>query len=258
MNYNWNWWILFEPSLDGRSVWLETLFWGLGWTVATAILGFAIAVSVGTVLAVARTSPLKWANRASLCFIEVFRNIPLLVQMFLWYFILPEILPEAVGTWVKQLPNSQFYTAVICLGFYHGARMAEVLRAGLESLSRGQKNAGLALGLTLPQTYAKVLLPMAFRITVPAITSEFLSCTKNTSVAIAIGLVELTGAARSLQENTFQIFEAFSVATLLYLALNMTTVLVMGRIEARSAVPGLGPQKSPQKSPQKNPQKKGR
>lgn len=243
MRYNWNWWIFFEPSLDGTTSWAATLLWGLGWTVATAILGFAIAFALGVVLAVARTSPLKWANRAAITFIEIFRNIPLLVQMFLWYFILPELLPRDLGLWVKQLPNGQFYTAVICLGFYHAARMAEVVRAGLESLPRGQRNAGLALGLTLPQTYVQVLLPMGLRIVVPAITSEFLSCTKNSSVAIAIGLVELTGSARAMQENTFQIFEAFTAATLLYLALNLATTTLMRVVEKRTSVPGYGLQK---------------
>lgn len=244
MTYNWNWSILFDPSLDGVHSWLETLFWGLGWTIVTAILGFALAMVLGTLAAVARTSPLRWARWLAIAFVELFRNVPLLVQMFLWYFVLPEILPQSLGMWLKQLPNAQFYTAVACLGFYHGARMAEVVRAGLESLSRGQRNAGLALGLTLPQTYAQVLLPMAFRIVVPAITSELLSCTKNSSVAIAIGLIELTGAARAMQENTFQIFEAFSVATVLYLALNLVTVLIMRGIERRAAVPGYGPVKA--------------
>lgn len=241
MNYNWNWGILFEPSLDGTSSWLQTLFWGLGWTLSTAFAGFAIAMLLGTLVAVGRTSPLRSARSAALCFVEIFRNIPLLVQMFLWYFVLPELLPEAMGTWIKQQPKAQFYTAVLCLGFYHAARMAEVVRAGLESLPRGQRSAGLALGLTLPQTYAQVLLPMAFRITIPAITSELLSCTKNSSVAIAIGLIELTGAARAMQESTFQIFEAFAVATFLYLALNLIAVTLMRRVERFSMVPGYGP-----------------
>ena len=243
MRYNWNWWIFFEPSLDGVHSWAATLIWGLGWTIATALSGFAIAFVLGVALAVARSSPLVWAQRLAITFIEIFRNIPLLVQMFLWYFVLPELLPASLGMWIKQLPNGQFYTAVVCLGFYHAARMAEVVRAGLESLPRGQRYAGLALGLSLPQTYWQVLLPMGLRIVVPAITSEFLSCTKNSSVAIAIGLVELTGSARAMQENTFQIFEAFTAATLLYLALNLVTTTVMRQVEKRAAVPGYGPQR---------------
>ncbi|MGF9567630.1 amino acid ABC transporter permease [Neorhizobium sp. JUb45] len=240
MNYNWNWWIFFEPSLDGTNTYLTTLFWGLGWTIATALCAFAIALVLGSVVGVGRTAPSPWMQRSATTFVEIFRNIPLLVQMFLWYFVLPEILPRDAGMWMKQLPNAQFYTAVICLGCYHAARVAEVVRAGLESLSKGQKMAGQALGLTLPQTYAYVLLPMAYRIVVPAITSEFLSCTKNTSVALAIGLMELTGAARAMQENSFQIFEAFTAATTLYLALNLVIVFAMRAVEGLAVVPGYG------------------
>lgn len=240
MSYNWNWWIFFEPSLDGTHTYLTTLVWGAGWTLVTALCGFAIALLLGTLVAVMRTAPLARLRAPGTAFVEVFRNIPLLVQMFLWYFVLPELLPESLGTWLKQLPNAQFYTAVLCLGCYHAARMAEVLRAGLQSLSRGQRMAGQALGLNLPQTYCYVLLPMAWRMVLPAITSEFLSCTKNTSVALAIGLMELTGSARAMQENSFQVFEAFSAATTLYLALNLAIVFAMRALERFAAVPGYG------------------
>lgn len=240
MNYHWNWAAFFDVSLDGAHSWWETLIMGLGWTAATAVGAFAIALLLGSLAGVLRNLPSRWLNGVGSAFVEVFRNIPLLMQMFLWYFVLPEALPTAAGDWLKQLPDAQFYTAVLCLGCYHGARMAEVVRAGLESLSKGQRMAGQALGLTLAQTYRYVLLPVAYRIVTPAITSEFLSCTKNTSVALAIGLIELTGSARAMQENTFQVFEAFSVATLLYLLLNMTIVFTMRGVEKRVALPGYG------------------
>jgi glutamate/aspartate transport system permease protein len=242
MNYNWNWWILFEPSLDGTNTYLATLIWGAAWTITTSLCAFAIALTLGSLVGVARTAPVLWMQRSSIVFVEIFRNIPLLVQMFLWYFVLPELLPHDAGMWLKQLPNAQFYTAVIALGFYHAARMAEVVRAGLESLPKGQKMAGQALGLSVTQTYCEVQLPMAYRIVVPAITSEFLSCTKNTSVAIAIGLVELTGSARAMQENSFQIFEAFAAATTLYLALNLVIIFAMRGVERLSMIPGYGSQ----------------
>lgn len=241
MSYNWNWWIFFEPSLDGAHTYLTTLLWGAGWTVATAFGAFAIALVLGSLVGVARTAPLAWLRALGSGFVEVFRNIPLLVQMFLWYFVLPELLPVELGRWLKHLPNAQFYTAVLCLGFYHAARMAEVVRAGLESLSRGQRMAGQALGLNLIQTYCHVLLPMAYRIVIPAITSEFLSCTKNTSVGLAIGLMELTGSARAMQENSFQVFEAFTAATTLYLMLNLFIVFAMRALEQLASVPGYGP-----------------
>lgn len=247
MSYNWNWAIFFDTSLDGVHTYWQTLLMGLGWTAATAFSAFAIAILTGSLAGVARNTPSASLNRCGSAFVELFRNVPLLMQMFLWYFVLPELLPAQLGDRLKQLPNAQFYTAVLCLGCYHGARMAEVVRAGLESLAKGQRMAGQALGLTLAQTYGYVLLPVAFRVVMPAITSEFLSCTKNTSVALAIGLIELTGGARAMQENTFQVFEAFSGATVLYLMLNLAVVFMMRGVEKRAALPGFNVGRKPGK-----------
>ena len=158
--------------------------------------------------------------------------------MFLWYFVLPEVVPQAFGTWLKQLPNASFYTAVVCLGLYTSARVAEQVRAGILSLRSGQRMAGLAMGLTLPQTYRYVLLPMAYRIILPPLTSEFLNIIKNSAVALTIGLIELTAAARSMQEFTFQVFEAFTGATILYIIINIIVVNGMRVVERRTAVPG--------------------
>jgi glutamate/aspartate transport system permease protein len=148
------------------------------------------------------------------------------------------VLPEAAGDWLKQLPDASFYTAVVSLGFYTSARVAEQVRAGIQSLARGQGMAALALGLTLPQAYIYVLLPMAYRIILPPLTSEFLNTIKNSAVAITIGLIELTGAARSMQEFSFQVFEAFTAATVMYLMINVVVVAAMRLIERRVAIPG--------------------
>ena len=123
-------------------------------------------------------------------------------------------MPQAIGDWLKQSANASFYNAVICLGLYTSARVAEQVKAGILSLRSGQRMAGLAMGLTLPQTYRYVLLPMAFRIILPPLGSEFLNIIKNSSVALTIGLIELTAAARSMAEFSFQVFEAFTGATL--------------------------------------------
>jgi glutamate/aspartate transport system permease protein len=171
--------------------------------------------------------------------VELFRNIPLLVQMFLWYFVLPELLPTGLGDWLKQLPDASFYTAVVALGFYTSARIAEQVRAGISSLARGQRMAALALGLTLPQTYGYVLLPMAYRIILPPLTSEFLNIIKNSAVALTIGLMELTARARAMQEFTFQVFEAFTAATVIYIVINIVVTFGMRWIERRAAVPGF-------------------
>ena len=170
--------------------------------------------------------------------VEFFRNLPLLVQLFIWFFVLPEILPRSWGLWLKQMPNAPFYTAAIGIGLFMSARVAEQTRAGINSLPRGQKLAATALGLTTAQAYRYVLLPMAFRIIMPPLTSEFLSTIKNTSVAITIGLIELTGEARAMQEFSFQVFEAFTAATVLYLLVNIVVVTAMRLLERAIAVPG--------------------
>jgi glutamate/aspartate transport system permease protein len=161
--------------------------------------------------------------------------------MFLWFFVLPELLPKHLGDAIKQIPPpwGSFYPAVLCLGIYTSVRVAEQVRAGIQSLPRGQGMAGTALGLTLPQTYRFVLLPMAFRIILPPLTSEFLNIIKNSSVALTIGLLELTGRARAMQEFTFKVFEAFAAATVIYLITNMIVVLAMRWLERKVRVPGF-------------------
>jgi len=163
------------------------------------------------------------------------------VQMFLWYFVLPEVLPLGLGTSMKQMdpPWATFLPAVLCLGFYTSARVAEQVKAGIQSLPRGQTLAGTALGLTMTQTYRYVTLPMAFRIIIPPLTSEFMNIIKNSSVALTIGLMELTARARAMQEFSFRVFEAFATATVIYLLTNLVVVLLMRALERKVRVPGL-------------------
>ena len=244
MSYHWNWKIFWDLSPSGDGTYLHTLLVGLAWTLATALSAWVIALVLGSVLGVVRTTPRRWAVRLGNAYVEIFRNIPLLVQMFLWYFVLPELVPTSIGTWIKQMPPpwASFVPAVLCLGFVTAARVSEQVRAGIQALPRGQGMAGTALGLTLPQTYRFVLLPMAFRIIMPPLTSEFMNIIKNSSVALTIGLVELTAAARAMQEYSFQVFEAFTAATLLYIITNICVVLGMRWLEKRVAVPGfIGP-----------------
>ncbi len=144
-----------------------------------------------------------------------------------------------MGTWLKQMPDASFYTAVVALGFYTSARVAEQVRAGILSLPRGQRMAALAVGLTLPQAYMYVLLPMAYRLMLPPLTSEFLNIIKNSAVALTIGLMELTARARAMQEFSFQVFEAFTAATLIYIVINIAVTYGMRRVERRVAVPGF-------------------
>ena len=248
MNYNWNWGIFWQPAADASGTWLNYLVTGLLWTLATALAAWVLALASGAAMGVARTLPRPWAVRLGNAYVELFRNIPLLVQMFLWFFVLPEIVPKAFGDAIKQMPPpwAAFFPAVLCLGFYTSARIAEQVRAGIQSLPRGQRMAGTAMGLTLSQNYRYVLLPQAFRIILPPLTSEFLNIIKNSAVALTIGLFELTARARSMQEFTFQVFEAFTAATVIYLLVNILVVTGMRRVERAVAVPGLISASGPQ------------
>ena len=239
MNYHWNWRIFWEISPDGVGTYMDTLWSGLLWTLATAGCAWIIALALGLVVGTVRTLPNKWVVRLANAYVELFRNIPLLVQMFLWYFVMPELLPQAAGDWLKALPNSAFITAVLCLGTFTSSRVAIQVTTGIQALPRGQKLAGTALGLTLPQTYRFILLPMAARVILPPLTSEFLNIIKNSSVALTIGLMELTASARAIQEFSFQVFEAFSAATIIYVLVNLCIVVLMHVIEKKVAIPGF-------------------
>jgi glutamate/aspartate transport system permease protein len=238
VNYHWNWRIFWEPAPNGTGNYLDMLLSGLVLTIETAICAWIIALAFGLVIGVMRTLPSRAASLVGFAYVEFFRNMPLLVQLFIWFFVLPELVPHGLGLWLKQMPNAPFYTAAIGVGLFMSARVAEQTRAGVNSLPRGQKLAATALGLTTAQTYRYVLLPMAFRIVLPPLTSEFLSTIKNTSVAITIGLIELTGQARAMQEFSFQVFEAFTAATVLYLLINLVVVIAMRFLERAVAVPG--------------------
>jgi len=237
MHYNWNWGIFWEMSPDGIP-YIDTLLAGLKWTLATAACAWIMALVLGTIFGTLRTTTKPWVVRIANGYVELFRNIPLLVQMFLWYFVVPELLPSAIGDWIKSLPDASFVTATLALGFFTSSRVAVQVTTGIQALPRGQRMAGAALGLTPVQTYRYVLLPMAFRIILPPLTSEFLNTIKNSAVAITIGLIELTGQARSMQEFSFQVFEAFTAATVLYLLLNFVVVTAMRFLERYVAIPG--------------------
>ena len=245
-----DWKVFLEQAPSGGMTYLGWLGSGVLWTLAVSIFAWVIAFSLGSVIGVVRTTPLKIPRAIATTYVEIFRNVPLLVQMFLWYFVMPELLPKAAGDWFKQdLPNLvdlpfaqfsmwEFTAAVLCLGLYTASRVAEQVRAGIQSLPRGQTNAGLAMGFTLPQVYRFVLLPMAYRIIIPPMTSEFLTIFKNSSTALTIGVLELTAQSRQISEYTFKTFEAFTAATLIYIVITLSVIFFMRWLEGRFAVPG--------------------
>ena len=237
MNYHWNWGVFFSDA-SGSETYLDWLISGLFTTVTVGLSAWIIALIIGSVLGVMRTMPNRRVSGIAATYVEIFRNIPLLVQLFIWYFVMPELLP--FGEAIKQMNPfaQQFVAAMLCLGTFTAARVCEQVRSGINSLPRGQRYAGLAMGFTLPQTYRYVLLPMAYRIIVPPLTSEFLNIFKNSAVASTIGLLELAAQGRQLVDYTAQPYEAFIAVTLLYLLVNATVMIVMRWIEGRTRVPG--------------------
>lgn len=234
MHYNWNWSVLTTAPYFG---WILS---GLMWTVLIALAAWVIAFSLGSVLGVARTVHSRVVRAVAAVYVELFRNIPLLVQMFLWYFVLPEVLPKAAGDWLKRgLPHAEFWTAVVCLGLYTAVRVGEQVRAGIQSIAGGQASAGLASGLTPVQVYRHILLPNAYRIIFPALTTEFLSIFKNSSLALTIGVLELTGRTRQISEYTMQPIEMFLTATALYGAVTLSVTFGMWLVEGRTRFPGM-------------------
>jgi len=241
LKYNWHWQVLLETEPGGTGTYLHYLLVGLAWTLATALAAWVIALVLGALVGTVRTTTARWAVRLGDLYVEIFRNVPLIVQMFLWFFVVPELLPQALGDWIKQMPPpwGSYVPAVLCLAIFTSVRVAEQVRAGINSLPRGQRMAGTAMGLTQAETYRHVILPQALRIILPPLTSEFMNIIKNSSVALTIGLLELTGRARAMQEFSFRVFEAFTAATVIYLLTNLVVVLFMRWIEKRVRVPGL-------------------
>jgi glutamate/aspartate transport system permease protein len=238
MKHIWNWGIFLDESPNGETYW-QLIVGGIGWTLAVSACAWVIALALGSVIGTIRTTDKPWLVNVGNAWVEFFRNIPLLVQMFLWYFVIPEFIPPLKSWVVKADPaHAQFLSAVLCLGLFTSARVAEQVRAGIQSLPRGQRYAGMAVGLTVTQVYRYVLLPMGFRIVIPPLTSETMNLIKNSSIALTIGLAELTFRAREMGEYTFNFFEAFSAATIIYIVIAMTANRVMALVERKVAVPG--------------------
>jgi glutamate/aspartate transport system permease protein len=239
MGFSLDWSVFLQELPEGGVFYWEMLLSGLWWTLGVAACSWIIAMLFGSVIGTLRTTDSRVLVFLGNAWVELFRNIPLLVQMFLWYFVVPEFIPPLKAWVVAADPaHAQFLSATLCLGLFTSARIAEQVRAGIQSLPRGQRYAAQAIGLTNTQMYRFVLLPMAFRIIIPPLTSETMNLIKNTSIALTIGLAELTFRTREMGEYTFRFFEAFTAATLVYIAIAMTANRVMALIERRTAVPG--------------------
>jgi glutamate/aspartate transport system permease protein len=217
----------------GDITYLQWMLHAWGWTLAVAGCAWVIAIAVGGLVGTLRTLPNSpWIVRLANAWVELFRNIPILVQLFLWYFVLPKLFPP-----MKAVPG--FLLVVFALGFFTSARIAEQVRAGIQALSRGQRYAGMAVGFTTAQTYRYVLLPMAVRIILPPLTSESMNLLKNSSVAFAVSIAELTMFAMQAQEETSRGIEVYLAVTSLYIVTAMTINRIMAFVEVRVRVPGM-------------------
>ena len=212
---------------------LNWLFSAWGWTVAVSLTALVVALVAGSVVGVIRTLPDKpGLVRLGNAWVELFRNIPLLVQIFLWYFVVPALVPP-----MKDFPP--FVLVVLALGLFTSARIAEQVRAGIQALPKGQRFAGMALGLTTPQYYRYVLLPMAYRIIIPPLTSESMNIFKNSAVAFAVSIPELTQYALQVGEETARPIEVYIAVTILYAVSALIINRIFAWIEKRARVPGF-------------------
>jgi len=228
---------LFGIGQNADPSYLDWLLKAWGWTLAVAGLGLIIAFSLGVIMGTLRTLPSETALnrflvRLSTTWVELFRNIPILVQVFIWYHVIPAFIPM-----LKAFPS--YLLVSIALGFFTSARIAEQVRAGIQSLPSGQKAAATALGLSTFQSYRYIILPMALRIVIPPLTSESMNLIKNSSVAFAVSVPELTLFAMQAQEETSRGVEIYLAVTLLYALSAFAVNRVMAYIEKRSRVPGF-------------------
>jgi glutamate/aspartate transport system permease protein len=227
----WDWQVFLHDT-GGGETYLRWMMSAWGWTLSVAVLALIIALLVGSLMGILRTTPSKLLVFIGNAWVELFRNVPLLVQIFLWYHVIPSIFLS-----LRAVPS--FVLVVFALGFFTSARIAEQVRAGIQSLPKGQTYAGLATGLTRVQTYRYVLLPMAFRIIIPPLTSESMNIIKNTSVAFAVSIAELTMFAMQAQEETSRGVEIYLAVTGLYFVSAFAVNRLAAFIEHRVQVPGL-------------------
>ena len=232
MNYQFNWSVLWTGE-SGQ--WLLS---GLIITLELSLAAWLLAAVLGIVSGALRTVGFRPLRAAATVYVEFFRNVPLLVWMFFWYFAIPPLLPEPVRQWLFA-HGLEFWAAVFALGVYSGARFSEVLRSGIQSIPRTQVETSVASGLTTFQAYRYVILPVALRLIIPPGTNESLNLLKNSSVALTISVAELTFQTRQIETYTARAIEALTAGTLIYLVLCVSIASIMSWVERRSAIPGL-------------------
>ena len=230
---NWDWQVFLQDPGGDYPTYLQWMLSAWGWTLSVALLALIVALVMGSLVGIIRTLPDNpWLVRLGNAWVELFRNIPLLVQIFLWYHVIPALIPI-----MKGVPS--FILVVLALGFFTSARIAEQVRSGIQALPKGQRYAGMAVGFTTPQYYRYVILPMAYRIIIPPLTSETMNIFKNSSVAFAVSVTELTMFAMQAQEETSRGIEIYLAVTACYAVSALIINRLMAYIEKKTRVPGF-------------------
>jgi len=214
LNYTFDW------SIITSGKYFDWLVSGLLTTLKLSALSIVLAFLLGLVIAVMRMSdnkPVRWVAHA---YLEFFRNTPLLVQIFFWYFGSYKILPMVINDWLNNV-GFEFAAAAIALTIYTSAFIAEDIRSGVLSIPKEQMEAARSAGFSYLRSMQYIILPQAIRITIPPLVNQFLNLVKNSSLAMTIGVMEMTYQARQVESYTFKGFEAFTAATAVYLALSI-------------------------------------
>ena len=242
MNYSWNWGVLWQSTGVGDSTYLSWILIGLGWLLVIAIVAWSIAMVLGSILGIMRTLPNKTARTIGTAYVTIFRNVPLLIQLFIWFYVVPNFLPSGIHDWwINDLSanTTALISASVGLGLFTAARVCEQVRTGIEALPQGQINAGYAMGFNTTQLYRYVVLPQSFRTILPPLSSELTNCVKNTSVASLVGVAEIISQMKTISEYTQNTIEIYTFITLIFIVINVCLLKGMLMLEKRLRVPGL-------------------
>ncbi len=242
MNYSWNWSVLWQSTGVGDSTYLQWVLIGLGWLLVIALVAWTIAMVLGSILGIMRTLPSKTAGAIGTAYVTIFRNVPLLIQLFIWFYVVPNFLPSAIRSWwINDLGanTTALISASVGLGLFTAARVCEQVRTGIEALPVGQVNAGYAMGFSTAQLYRHVILPQSFRTILPPLSSELTNCVKNTSVASLVGVAEIISQMKTISEYTQNTIEIYTIVTVIFIVINVCLISVMTLLERRLYVPGL-------------------
>lgn len=228
----------FDQARSNDPTYLTWLLNAWKWTLAVSSLALVIALALGLTVGALRTVPgIPVTNRLLAAGVELFRNIPILVQVFIWYYVLPSFLP-----FLKALPS--YVVVAVALGLFTAARLAEQMRAGILALPRGQIQAAQALGLSTFQSYRYVIMPVALRIIIPPLTSESMNIVKNSAIAFVVSVPELTMFAMQAQEETSRGVEIYAAVTCVYALTALSINRALGWIERHTQIPGPSSGKS--------------